>query len=287
MVCVLLFNLHFWNEPDYKLYREQYYRKTNHNIKRIADAVLILHGDQGIGKSTAISSLLPYTLNNYIGSQHINFRSSNQADIANMPFLFCELGEIDALIAKYSSELKDFISSSKVHARKAYGRFAEDIFRKTIFFGTSNYEAVLKDITGSRRFFCITINEKLNLTRKNKFMQQLWAELYHKVLNFELTPFVDKVFDQSNYRYRTVTEDLILENYEIDVTSKGSKAMSLKQICSTIYPDRVMSDTEKGKVLMALTALKVKQKRQKRYTKFGLIVDTLYVLKVKVPSIAL
>lgn len=256
-----LFCLHMDDEiwEDYKL---NYYRKYNRNIIAKAEAVLILIGGQGLSKSTAISAFLPHNMNKYIGSQYIDFKGGNAVDRFKVDYLICELGEIDVFISKNAEEFKNFLSQSEMRGREAYAKDPVLLKRKSLFYGTSNHRSILKDITGSRRFLCIDIDETLNIKHKDKFMQQLWAELYHKVLNFEITPFVDKVFNQTDYRYISVTEEDILEHFEVSNYKEG-KALSERQVFRKIAPfDLKFDDTIKGKITRALISLNAPIKKQ-------------------------
>lgn len=123
----------------------------------------ILHGGQGIGKSTLVgavaspSNLSPDEDSHFLdglqsmGKQKDDFQQLQGSWIV-------EIGEMSAMKKTDVELTKQFISTSKDHYRDSYGRIASDHPRKCVFVGTSNPSEFLKDKTGNRRFFPIECN---------------------------------------------------------------------------------------------------------------------------------
>ncbi len=135
-----------------------------------ADAVLILEGAQGAGKSTALSVLggewfmdTPFNLGDKDGFQVIRGK------------WIVELGELDSFNKAESTRAKQFFSASVDTYRESYGRRVLDVPRQCVFAGTTNQEEYLKDTTGNRRYWPVTC-QKVELEALRELRDQLWAE---------------------------------------------------------------------------------------------------------------
>lgn len=135
-----------------------------------ADAVLILEGIQGAGKSSALAILggawfmdTPFNLGDKDGFQVIRGK------------WIIELGELDSFNKAESTRAKQFFSASVDTYRESYGRRVVDVPRQCVFAGTTNQEEYLKDTTGNRRYWPVTCT-KVDLERLRAVRDQLWAE---------------------------------------------------------------------------------------------------------------
>jgi hypothetical protein len=145
-------------------------RVMNAGIK--FDHILILEGDQGIGKSTFVSTLSHPWSSDSLGD------ISNKDVIDNMRGKWIiELGELASMNRAESNELKAFITRQFDVARKAYGRRSQTYPRQCVFVGTTNDDEYLKDASGGRRFWCVKTT-RFALDKLRKERDQLWAEAY-------------------------------------------------------------------------------------------------------------
>jgi hypothetical protein len=150
-------------------------RVMNAGIK--FDYMMILEGNQGIGKSTFIHLLADQWYSDSLGD------ITNKDVVDNMRGRWLiEVGELASMNRAESNDLKAFVSRQSDIARKAYGRRAQQYPRQCVFVGSTNDEEYLKDATGGRRFWCVkTTNFNFDKIRADR--DQLWAEAY---VNYQL-----------------------------------------------------------------------------------------------------
>ena len=146
------------------------------------DHVLVLCGNQGIGKSTLFSMLGGRW---YSDSMTISDMKDKTACEKLQGVWIMELGEL-AGIRKVDVEIvKSFISRQNDIYRPAYGQYVENHKRACIIVGTTNADnGFLRDITGNRRFWPVRLNRKIgDLWKLSKLdTDQIWAEAYQAYL---------------------------------------------------------------------------------------------------------
>ena len=142
------------------------------------ECVLTLIGEQGCGKTTFVVRLLPPHLREYY-LDHLNLSNKFDKEIALTNNLFVNLDELDAIPPSQHASLKQTLSKSKVNGRPIYGASQEDRPRYASFVATTNNPHPLTDVTGSRRYICMTIPD-------GKFIDNTgeidYAQLYAQVL---------------------------------------------------------------------------------------------------------
>lgn len=135
-----------------------------------ADHMLVLEGDQGIGKSQTLQALAePWVLESLRDMKGKEGKEQIQGR------WLVEVSELDAMRRSDKETAKAFISTRIDVFRPSYGRYANEFPRQCVFIGTTNSEQYLRDETGNRRFWpikCSAIDtDGLRLARN-----QLWAE---------------------------------------------------------------------------------------------------------------
>jgi putative DNA primase/helicase len=135
------------------------------------DHVLILEGDQGIGKSTAVEMLAS---KDWFVDSLGDIESKDVVDIMRGRWII-ELSELASMDKASTNHLKSFITRTFDVTRKAYGRRAQEYKRQCIFIGTTNDSEYLKDVTGGRRFWPVTVT-RCDFKRLQADRDQLWAE---------------------------------------------------------------------------------------------------------------
>lgn len=140
-----------------------------------ADAVLILEGAQGQGKSTALRVLFGDA---WFSDTPIDIGSKDAYEAIRG--LWCiELAELDSLNKADATRAKAFFSSHSDRFRLPYGRRAKTHVRQCVVAGTTNHQVHLKDYTGNRRFWSVSTGQ-INLESLRRDRDQLWAEADHR-----------------------------------------------------------------------------------------------------------
>lgn len=120
-----------------------------------AQGVLVLQGEQGIGKTQFFR---------HLAIREEFFKGGATLDMSNKDSLMsatkvwiCELGEIDSTTKKEQSALKAFLTEQIDRFREPYARAETVRPRRTSFCGTVNPARYLRDETGNRRYWTIPI----------------------------------------------------------------------------------------------------------------------------------
>ncbi|KAK42354.1 hypothetical protein BG58_04905 [Caballeronia jiangsuensis] len=140
-----------------------------------ADAVLILEGRQGIGKSSAFRVLAG---TEFFSDAPLNFSDPRQTGEALKGVWICELSELDGLNRAEVSAVKRCLSATADRYRAAYAREPETEPRQCVFCGSTNPDAsgeYLRDRTGNRRFWPVAVTQ-CDLSALTRHRDQLWAE---------------------------------------------------------------------------------------------------------------
>jgi hypothetical protein len=183
------------------------------------NAMLVLDGPQGIGKSTLAHWLCP--LPGFFIEGAINTQDKDN-DIRLLTNWIWEVSELDATTRKADqSAIKSFITKEVVTVRKSFGR--NDIKKPAMasLVGTlNNTSGFLADESGSRRFL-ITKIDRIDLAYQKIDCAQLWAQsraLYLAGHKWQLISEESKAQQKQNDRYEvsSVLEDYIDKYFIFD-----------------------------------------------------------------------
>jgi len=146
------------------------------------DTMLVLEGEQGIGKSTLVNILG----DDWYGDVSITDNDKDTIDAMRGNWII-EVSEMVCSRKVETDKLKSFLSKTSDRVRLAYRRNAEDYPRQSIFIGTINPEegsGYLKDTTGNRRFWPVTCR-KVDIEGLRSVRDQLLAEATDKYFRGE------------------------------------------------------------------------------------------------------
>ncbi|WP_232317668.1 virulence-associated E family protein, partial [Heyndrickxia acidicola] len=159
------------------------------------DYMPVLVGPQGAGKSSTISALA----REWFSDSLKNLDNKEAGEHLQNSWIF-EFGELAAMKKGEVEEIKAFITKQTDSYRVAYDRVVSEFPRKCVFIGTTNKEDFLRDKTGNRRFWPVTVDPKKRkynpITQLNEdIIGLIWAEameLYKQGEKLYLDPVLEE-----------------------------------------------------------------------------------------------
>lgn len=137
-----------------------------------ADMAPILVGEQGKGKSTAVSAMVP-SMNFF---KEISFDEKDDDLKRKMRgTLIAEIGELRGLHTKELEAIKSFITRTHETWIPKYKEFEVQFPRRLVFIGTTNKEEFLADETGNRRWLPVRVGD-VDVAGIRRDHALLWAE---------------------------------------------------------------------------------------------------------------
>jgi predicted P-loop ATPase len=231
--------------------------------------VLILQGPQGIGKSTAIRTLfgddfftdsLPHDLGAKDAKDHL------------LGSWGIELPELSQMRKSDVESIKAFISRQEERYRPAYGRNEVNFPRQCVFLGTTNAAQFLRDETGNRRFWPVTVT-KVNTDALARERDQFWAEAKHR-LNTGESYWIDEGSEPRLAQVaRDATDERIIENPYLGILARylenrTNEEVTHEQIFQHLDIKTDRRRTQAPDVSQAMTTLGWKPNKSKRNKKW-------------------
>lgn len=173
-----------------------------------ADNMVILEGDQGAFKSTALSIIG----GKWYAETNENPNSKDFFQVLQGKILI-ELAELDSFNKAERNTIKKVMSQSVDRYRPPYGRYPQDFPRRCIFAGTTNDSHYLNDPTGARRFWPVKVG-KIDLKRIQQDREQLFAEAFRMfALGEKWHSVPDSALDEQEQRRDSDAWEEIIEGY--------------------------------------------------------------------------
>ena len=143
------------------------------------DTLLVLIGEQGIGKSTLIARL---AMDWFSDSLTLTDISDGKAGAEKLQGVWImEIGEMAGMRKAEQEKLKAFFGRQDDKYRAAFGRRVQSHPRQSVMFGTTNAESgFLRDITGNRRYWPVDVpgtGTKHPWELDQDTVDQIWAEV--------------------------------------------------------------------------------------------------------------
>lgn len=139
------------------------------------DHILVLVGPQGCRKSTTLAKLGKSWF-----SDSFYTVQGKEAYEQIQGFWLIEMGEMAATRKAELESIKQFVSKQSDSYRAAYAKRTQEHPRQCAFFGTTNDDEFLRDATGGRRFWPVTVTDKGRETGDyftGEIVDQVWAEI--------------------------------------------------------------------------------------------------------------
>jgi predicted P-loop ATPase len=137
-----------------------------------ADTVLVLEGNQGVRKSTALRTLAG---DDWYLEIVGGIDAKSTAEQFRRKWLV-EIGELSAMRRTDLETFKGFVSRTADNYRPPYAKRARDFRRQCLMAGTTNSHAYLHDETGGRRFWPVRITKDVDIPSLARDRAQLLAE---------------------------------------------------------------------------------------------------------------
>lgn len=220
---------------------------TIHNPVKV-DTVLVLYGDQGKHKSTALSII---ALDKQFGKKYFSDTpfdmASKDAHLMTQGKILVELQEL-AKRSKDKEVEKSFISLQIAEFRPPFKRCRIRLARRCVFCATTNRNLILTDATGSRRFWPVIVGEterhnpawKINTTELEKNIEQIWAEalfLYEHDEQWWLTDDEEilRIEAAADFMDRHPLHEIVIEHAKSFCNEKGF--VQVQDIIERLYKD--------------------------------------------------
>lgn len=174
---------------------------VNHTVLLLCSEI------QNIGKTTFINNLLPPELRAYLSTGLIN--PNNKDDLAKIAqAMLINLDEFEGMNGRELNIFKDLVTRKVISIRLPYARRSQNFPHTASFAGTCNYQEVLHDTTGNRRFLCFHVDSM-------EFIKINYAQLYAQIKYLLNKPGYQYWFTQSeNSRIEENNEDFIFHSSE-------------------------------------------------------------------------
>ena len=246
------------------------------------EAVPILIGQQGCGKSTFAVRLLPEKLRQYF-LDHINFGNKFDSEMALTHNLFVNIDELANMGASQQGKLKQTLSKVRVNGRPIFGKSQDDRLRFASFLATTNDEHPLCDPTGSRRYICLHIPageyiDNSSVINYDQLYAQVMYELCHQQTPYWFTNDEVARIQQKNLPFFK-TDDLesmirncfrVPEGEEED-EGKWMNCSEIFQVLHEHYPMLMSNLSTKIRIGQSLKLMGCKMKHTKKGQAYLLI----------------
>lgn len=149
------------------------------------DDVLVEVGPQGYRKSTAAAAIANCVCPNSFTDSLGNL-GSDEAAIGVIGITIAEFSELSAIARSELEAVKSFVSRSSDRFREKYARHPTDHPRTCSFIATTNEDCgFLRDPSGNRRWWPITITAPIDIPRLEATLPKLLGEAASRVIDGE------------------------------------------------------------------------------------------------------
>lgn len=230
-------------------------------------ALILVHEAQNSGKSTFIRWLCPPVLQKYITE---SVSTDKDSLIALSDNFIINLDELAMLSRAEINNLKSMFSKETVKIRRPYDKNATSSPRRANFFGSTNKSEFLTDETGSVRWLCFELTDKINWNYNKEInIDDVWRQAYWLLkggFNYELTFDEIRENDQVNQKFQVNTTELelIQKHYMPGTKDDGGIFYTSTDFMNKLYdqyPNARLNINNIGKALKLLGFERVSNRR--------------------------
>lgn len=161
------------------------------------DTCLVLVGDEGMKKSTFFRVLGGA----WFKDSKVDITDRKGMMLMHSAWVY-EWPEIDRMLErKHDSDVKAFVSQSSDSYVPMYGRAVDDRPRSSVAVGTTNKEQFIASATGSRRWWPVSVQKRIDADWLAANRDQLWAEAVYFFDAFTREKAAGMVDDANPYRW--------------------------------------------------------------------------------------
>jgi predicted P-loop ATPase len=245
-------------------------------------AFILVHEKQNSGKSTFCRWLCPPFLRDYIAE---NINTDKDSLIALATNFFINMDELATLSKTDLNTLKSFLSKDKVNVRMPYEAKTTIKPRRANFIGSTNKDEFLTDETGSVRWLCFELTDRINFAySKDIEINDIWRQayaLYKDGFQYQLTPeeFEENERVNKAYTITTAEMELIPKKFKPANKEKHDLFLTASDILNEISKDNYSFKSNVYNVGKAMTVLGFQKQSNKSsnnsYTVKGYFVYTI------------
>jgi predicted P-loop ATPase len=212
-----------------------------------ADCCLILEGEQGIKKSTALRALSQPWFTDELAEL-----GSKDASLQMQGVWIIEIAELETMSRTEVGRVKKFMSQRTDRFRAPYASRPIDVPRQCIFAGSVNHATYLRDETGARRFWPVACKAPaIDVDGLEESRDQLWAEacfLFHegKVWWLDSAELNKRAADEQADRYEGDPWDELILNWIED-----RESVSIADVLSMCLEKKKDMWTQSDKIRVA------------------------------------
>jgi len=239
-------------------------------------AFVLVHDQQNSGKTTFLRWLNPPELKSYIAE---NINTDKDSLIAMCTNFFINMDELATLNKTEINALKSIMSKDVFKGRLPYGAREVNLTRRANIIGSTNNVEFLSDETGSVRWQCFELTDKINFDYNKQIdINRVWSQAYHLFksgFKYELTPQEIQENETANNKHRIVTQEQELIEASFEIGSKDDKislfktSTQIQLYLSEKYPAIRINSVSIGKALKMLKFLKESHKPDKYEQSIG------------------
>lgn len=180
------------------------------------DVPILIGTSQGEGKSTLVKWL---AINDSYFAEVKEIEGQKGVEALSGAWI-CEIAELLALTkVKEQEAVKSYITTQRDKYRVPYDKSTTELPRRCIFIGTTNNENFLRDKTGNRRFYPVTVHSNGydlydHEEECREYIKQCWAEAREKYRRGEMPNFADKSLLAE---YKTAQDNAMEDDWRVGV----------------------------------------------------------------------